>query len=627
MKRRTDIPASWVEVPLSEVAHHDLGKMLDRAKQTSGTAYPYLRNINVRWGEFDLDDIFEINLRQEEIERYSLKAGDLIICEGGEPGRCAVWNGNISDMKYQKALHRVRLLGGIDPRVVALKLRADAESGQLSRLFTGTTIKHLTGKALARYRVLLPPLNEQERIVERFEALQQRTRRARTALDAIPPLLEKFRQSVLAAAFRGDLTADWRARNPDVEPASALLDRIRVERRRRWEEAELAKMRAKGKVPKDEHWREKYDKKVRRASRGDLAKINAMKRAMADVPENWEIVQLGEVAELQPGYAFKSQWFSKSGIRLLRGTNVVPGGTRWTDTVHLTPDKAREFSEYLLGNGDLVIAMDRPIISSGIKVARLTEADVPALLLQRVGRFRIEDQEVHADYIMHFLSSRFFIAHVSGQETGTQLPHISQTDIETVLVPIPPSDEQQEIISRVEALLDRIDAVLKEVPSACDNLNRLESSILAKAFRGALVPQDPNDEPASKLLERIRAERTAREPVRRGRRVAKRAPTPEPAQLPLALAPEPGEKPDARAYTLDDWRRVLLESLGDEPAERQDAIEAAAIWAAENMGLVYERLPKNGVIVRGLKSALRSAIRRGEVERLGPSRVRRLARP
>jgi type I restriction enzyme S subunit len=102
-------------------------------------------------------------------------------------------------------------------------------------------------------------LREQRRIVAKLDALTERSRRAKAALDAIPPLIEKFKQSVLAAAFRGDLTADWRAAHPDVEPASELFKRIRVERRRRWEEAELAKLTAKGKAPTDDRWKAKYE--------------------------------------------------------------------------------------------------------------------------------------------------------------------------------------------------------------------------------------------------------------------------------------------------------------------------------------------------------------------------------
>ncbi len=104
-------------------------------------------------------------------------------------------------------------------------------------------------------------LHEQRRIVSKLESLLARSRRAKEALDAIPALLERFRQSVLAAAFRGDLTADWRAQHPDVEPASKLLERIRAERRLRWEEAELEKMRATGKVPQNDAWKVKYKAK------------------------------------------------------------------------------------------------------------------------------------------------------------------------------------------------------------------------------------------------------------------------------------------------------------------------------------------------------------------------------
>ena len=136
----------------------------------------------------------------------------------------------------------------------------------------GIGVQNISARDIGNTRILVPPAKEQRRIVTKLEALQQRTRRARTALDAIPPLLEEFRQSVLTSAFRGDLTADWRAQNPDVEPASVLLERIRQERRHRWEEAELAKMKAKGKVPKDDRWKERY-KEPQKADRQTLAQL------------------------------------------------------------------------------------------------------------------------------------------------------------------------------------------------------------------------------------------------------------------------------------------------------------------------------------------------------------------
>src|SRR5690606_23092422 len=102
---------------------------------------------------------------------------------------------------------------------------------------SATTVSILNKGRFARAPLIVPPLNEQRRIVSKIEALTVRSRRAKEALDAVPTLLDKLRQSILASAFRGDLTADWRAKHPDEEPASVLLERIRAERRRRWEEA------------------------------------------------------------------------------------------------------------------------------------------------------------------------------------------------------------------------------------------------------------------------------------------------------------------------------------------------------------------------------------------------------
>ncbi len=229
-----ELPAGWAWATVGELAEANLGKMLDKAKNTAGQRLPYLRNQNVRWECFDLSDTSEMFFKDDELARFGLKPGDVLICEGGEPGRAAIWRESESSIKFQKALHRVRPYGALVPEWLIAHLKLDAASGALGDHFTGTTIKHFTGQALARYPVALPPLNEQKRIVAKLEAVQARAEGAKAALDAVGGLLEKFRQSVLAAAFRGDLTREWRAQNPNTEPASALLARIRAERRQRW---------------------------------------------------------------------------------------------------------------------------------------------------------------------------------------------------------------------------------------------------------------------------------------------------------------------------------------------------------------------------------------------------------
>ncbi|MDD2989499.1 MAG: restriction endonuclease subunit S [Zoogloea sp.] len=165
-----DLPKGWEWVRTYQVAECRLGKMLDRAKN-SGAAYPYLRNTNVQWQQFKLDDIKEINLEPYELEEYRLRDGDLLICEGGEPGRCAIWRTERSEMYFQKALHRVRVFGGILPEHIANCLQADALCKRLDQFFTGATIKHFAGQELNRYFFALPPLAEQHRIVGKVDEL------------------------------------------------------------------------------------------------------------------------------------------------------------------------------------------------------------------------------------------------------------------------------------------------------------------------------------------------------------------------------------------------------------------------------------------------------------------------
>ena len=165
-----DIPDTWEWVRLGSIADMSLGKMLDKSKN-KGELQPYLRNVNVRWGEFDFSDILEMRFLDEEKERYSVQYGDLVVCEGGEPGRCAVWAKHDTSFRIQKALHRVRFYYGIDSFFAYRIFQIYASNGYFAHRFSGETIKHLPGVVLANIAFPLPPLSEQKRIVKRVEEL------------------------------------------------------------------------------------------------------------------------------------------------------------------------------------------------------------------------------------------------------------------------------------------------------------------------------------------------------------------------------------------------------------------------------------------------------------------------
>jgi type I restriction enzyme S subunit len=211
---------------------------------------------------------------------------------------------------------------------------------------------------------------------------------------------------------------------------------------------------------------------------------------------------------LDVGFAFKSADFEDEGVRLLRGDNIEPGRCRWIDAKCFPAAKLADLRHLMLREGDVVLAMDRPIISTGLKLARVRAMDLPAVLVQRVCRFR-PMPEMQSAFLYLVLQSSDFIEHLGSKQNGSSIPHISGGQILSFTFRLPPLEEQTEIVRRVETLFayaDRLEARLAQAQTAVD---RLTPSLLAKAFRGELVPQDPADEPAAELLKRLAASRTA----------------------------------------------------------------------------------------------------------------------
>lgn len=188
-------------VPFGKIMDSRLGKMLDNKKNT-GTLHKYLRNINVRWFSFDLSDLLEIRIEDEKINRYAISEGDLVICEGGEPGRCAVWTQKES-ICYQKALHRIRFRDGSNPYFYMYYLWFAARTGRLREFYTGTGIKHLTGQALVKVQVPTLERGEQDIIVEKIESRLSVCDSIEKAVERGLAQAEALRQSILKKAFEG----------------------------------------------------------------------------------------------------------------------------------------------------------------------------------------------------------------------------------------------------------------------------------------------------------------------------------------------------------------------------------------------------------------------------------------
>ncbi|HUE71425.1 MAG TPA: restriction endonuclease subunit S [Pirellulaceae bacterium] len=470
-----------------------LGKMLDKQKNR-GSLQPYLRNVNVRWFTFDLSDMKEMRFEADEESRFGLQPGDLVICEGGEPGRAAVWKGQAASAKIQKALHRIRFRPEeYDPSFAMYYLYYGTITNRFAPHYTGTTIKHLTGKALSRVEFPVPPLSEQRRIVEKIEELFSDLDAGVAALERAKANLKRYRAAVLNAAVKGKLTAAWRAKHKDVEPASKLLERILAERRRKWEADQLAKFAAAGKPPPT-NWRAKY---VEPAS-PDTTNL-------PELPKGWCWATLEALANLVGGITKDQKRSNQPGMRevpYLRVANVQRGFLDLSEMKNIfAPEE--DIVDLRLEVGDVLFTEggDRDKLGRGW----VWEGEILECIHQNhIFRARLVSKQMQSRFVSHHgntFGQEWFTK--AGKQT-TNLASINLGILRRFPVSVPPPSEQREIVAQLDERLSQIEAADTAIDHGLHRAARLRQSILKRAFEGKLVPQDPHDEPASVLLERIR---------------------------------------------------------------------------------------------------------------------------
>ena len=255
------VPKGWEWVRLGEISSTRLGKMLDQSKNR-GELKPYLRNTNVQWWNIELHDIKEMRLEKNELDEFKVEFGDLLICEGGEPGRGAIWEHSDIEMYFQKAIHRVRLFSRISARWILFSLQIDANTNKLDKYFTGATIKHFPGEKLVVYSFPLPPLPEQRRIVEKIDQFMALCDQLEAGLAAQTGKQTELLSAVMAAVTPVSTTPTRRAAparaqatwaDPDATEASEPKRRGRpakVKAEVTAPEGEVATPKRRGRPPK-----------------------------------------------------------------------------------------------------------------------------------------------------------------------------------------------------------------------------------------------------------------------------------------------------------------------------------------------------------------------------------------
>ncbi|HUG69961.1 MAG TPA: restriction endonuclease subunit S [Pirellulaceae bacterium] len=489
-KKSSDIPPGWESVSLADVTIHSTEKAEPSAFRDS----QYLGLEHIESGTNRMSGTGDAGAVKST--KAVFRSGDVLygklrpylnkVCQPDFDGVCST---DILVFPQSDEL---------DNRYLLHFLSRPSTSEYATQNASGINLPRISAKVLGEIEFPLAPLAEQRRIVAKIEALQARTRQAREALAEVGPLLEQFRQSLLAAAFRGDLTADWRAANPNVEPATELLNRIRQERQQKWEEAEIAKYAAKDQQPPKD-WKDKYKEPE---PLDELAFVD-----LPELPDGWGWTNMDSVSyRVSVGHVGPTSKFycdADVGIPFLRSQNVRPRQLSTDGLNYITPEFHETLQKSQLHAGDILVVRvganrgDTCRVPDGYK--ELNCANI--VFGQPCGEL--------SPFIELFCQSRLGQTLLLGMSTGSAQGVINTKSVAELPIPVCSYEEQGEIIATIDAALDGVNEIVRAVSESESDLTQLDQSILAQAFRGELVPQDPNDEPASVLLERIRQQREA----------------------------------------------------------------------------------------------------------------------
>ena len=424
-----EIPDNWEWVRLGEIFQHNTGKALN-ASNRSGELLAYITTSNLYWNRFELNSLREMYFSKSEIEKCTVTKGDLLVCEGGDIGRAAIWLYDI-DIRIQNHIHRLRSYSKICTEYYYYLFFLYKHAGWIGG--KGIGIKGLSANALHSLLFPLPPLSEQYRIVTKikeFEPFLDKYAQAEKQLNNLntqfPDLLKK---SILQEAVQGKLVPQ----DSSDEPASILLERIRAEKQR---------LIAEGKIKKDKH-----ESVIFRRDNSHYEKLDGIERCIDDeipfeIPSNWKWVRLGQVIVLLSGTDFKSEEYNEEyqGIPYITGASSLSENrvllNRWTKT-----------PKVIANRGDVLL------VCKGSGYGKTVICDIEEAHIARQIMAIKKLSTLNMDYIRLFLQANLDQIKSKGQGV---IPGIDRDSVMNFLFPLPPLPEQRRIAKKQQELFDKI---------------------------------------------------------------------------------------------------------------------------------------------------------------------------
>lgn len=461
-----ELPPTWEWVRFGSIAQHNAGKTLDKGRN-KGQLRDYITTSNLYWGFFDLNNVRKMPIEDNELDRCTARKGDLLIVEGGEAGRAAVWTKDY-DVCFQNHIHRARFYGDIDPFYVYRFFEKLNLSGEIGQYRKGVGISNMSGKALASIAVPLPPLEEQKRIVAKVDQLmalcdeletrqqkqqQRRVRLNNATLDALltarepvefadhwqristnfdllydhPVTIAKLRAAILQLAVQGKLVPQ----DPNDEPASVLLERIKAEKERLVEEKVIRKEKL-------------------------LLGIGSTSIPFI-LPENWEWVRLGTICKvIEYGTSQKSHDHS-SGVPVLRMNNIEGGRVNRKNLKYVNA-QIKDLPKLFLKSGEILFNRTNSYELVG-KAGVFEGEDDTFTFASYLIRATLFQEHIIPTFVNFSLNSSYFRITQIEPEITQQCgqANFNGTKLKSTLVPLPPIAEQHRIVAKVDQLMTLCD--------------------------------------------------------------------------------------------------------------------------------------------------------------------------
>lgn len=460
---------NWIEIPFKDVVKYQKGKKPKRLENTKFKgSIPYL-------------DIKAFE--KGEIRRYADVESSNII-DSSSVG--VVWDGARSGWvtKGQSGAigSTIAKLTPIEIDVDYLFWFLESNFHELNTNTKGTGIPHVNPEVIWNLKFPLAPLNEQKRIAQQLDAIFKKFNQNKTRLERIPQLLKDFRQTVLQAAVTGELTKEWREENKvnSKEYLEEILEDVKINFTNKCEEARLAGERK----PKDQRKNKKSTKPVEK---------------LPEIPLEWSYKRLEDVTYLvSDGVHHKPKYIEK-GIEFLSVRNVRPFKINTSRCKYISLDDHENFTKRCKPEkGDILYTK----VGATYGYASLVKSEKPFSIFVSLALIK-PSRLLFPEYLEVLFNSELIFEQARQRISGTGVPDLHLIEIRDFRIPIPTFEEQKLIVTIVQNYQELFDSIEKKYEQAKIKIEHLPQAILAKAFRGELVEQDPNDEPASELLKKI----------------------------------------------------------------------------------------------------------------------------